>query len=70
MDPPAIIISSNYEFDYKLLSKDRWIVFEIKNKKPYGLKRVKNPLRRQERNKKKNDIKKDLGSSQEYLQQA
>ena len=39
------MISSNYKFDYKLLSKDRWSVFEIKNKKPCGLKRIKNPLR-------------------------
>ena len=70
MDPPAIILSSNYEFNYKLLSTDRWSVYEIKNKKPYGLKRVKDPLKRQERREKKNDIKKDFGSSQASLQEA
>ena len=70
MDPPAIVISSNYEFDYKLLSKDRWLVFEIKNKKPYGLKRIKDPSRRQEQNKNRVNLKKELGSSQDHLQEA
>lgn len=33
MDPPHVIISSNYLFDSdNNLSKDRWKVYEIKNK--------------------------------------
>jgi len=29
MEPPHILVSSNYVLDYKLLSEDRWQVFEI-----------------------------------------
>ena len=60
MDPPTIIISSNYEFDYESLSKDRWLVYEIRSRKPHGLKQIKNIYR----NKKIKTIKKELGSSQ------
>ena len=33
MEPPHIVVSSNYNLDYELLSEDRWDVFEIINKK-------------------------------------
>lgn len=33
MAPPHIIVSSNYMFNTELLSKDRWHVYELKNKK-------------------------------------
>lgn len=33
MEPPHIIVSSNYAFNYELLSEDRWEIFEIKDKK-------------------------------------
>ena len=33
MEPPHIVVSSNYSLDYNLLSEDRWDVFEIHNKK-------------------------------------
>jgi hypothetical protein len=33
MEPPHIIVSSNYNLDYNLLSEDRWEVYEISNKK-------------------------------------
>ena len=33
MKPPHIVISSNYKFNYQLLSADRWEIYEIKNKK-------------------------------------
>jgi len=33
MEPPHIVVSSNYNLDYNLLSEDRWDVFEIQNKK-------------------------------------
>lgn len=34
MEPPHIVVSSNYTLNYKLLSKDRWQVYEIlKNNK-------------------------------------
>lgn len=33
MNPPHIIISANYIFDQNLLSKDRWKIYSIKNKK-------------------------------------
>lgn len=44
MEPPHIIVSSNYVLDYRLLSEDRWLVFEIlpSNKlKPLDPKKVK-----------------------------
>lgn len=33
MEPPHIIVSSNYLFDTELLSKDRWNVYELKQNK-------------------------------------
>ena len=33
MEPPHIIVSSNYNLDYNLLSEDRWEVYEISDKK-------------------------------------
>jgi hypothetical protein len=36
MEPPAILISSNYSLNYSLLSKDRWRVFKINSKKQLG----------------------------------
>ena len=33
MSPPHIVISTNYELKYNLLSEDRWRIYEIKNKK-------------------------------------
>jgi hypothetical protein len=36
IDPPHIIICSNYVLDYKSLSADRWQVYEIKNNKQLG----------------------------------
>ena len=33
MNPPIVIISSNYKFSMGTLSKDRWSIYEIKNKK-------------------------------------
>lgn len=36
MNPPHIVISSNYTFNYKLLSNDRWQVYEIKADKKLG----------------------------------
>lgn len=33
IEPPHIILSSNYLFDIESLSKDRWEIFEIKNNK-------------------------------------
>ena len=32
MEPPHIIVSSNYHMKYHLLSKDRWNVFTITEK--------------------------------------
>lgn len=49
MNPPHIIISANYIFDLNLLSKDRWKIFSIKNKK---LKDVTRIIRFNERKKK------------------
>jgi len=37
MDPPHIIIMSNYIFDRNLLSKDRWKILQIKNKKLHDI---------------------------------
>merc|ERR1712156_952188 len=55
MDPPAIVISSNYEFDYTLLSKDRWAVFEIRknNLRKIKVKRKKKPPLKAKKKKKK-----------------
>jgi hypothetical protein len=36
ISPPHLIICSNYLLDYKLLSADRWQVYEIKNNKHLG----------------------------------
>lgn len=33
MEPPHIIVSSNYLFEDTGLSKDRWVIFQIENKK-------------------------------------
>nr|YP_009162719.1 hypothetical protein [Pseudo-nitzschia multiseries]AKT26120.1 hypothetical protein [Pseudo-nitzschia multiseries]UBA15519.1 hypothetical protein [Pseudo-nitzschia multiseries] len=33
MEPPHIVIMGNYELNRKLLSRDRWKVFKIKDKK-------------------------------------
>jgi hypothetical protein len=33
MEPPHILVSSNYAFNYELLSEDRWEIYEIKDKK-------------------------------------
>lgn len=33
MEPPHIVVSSNYPFNYELLSEDRWEIYEIKDKK-------------------------------------
>lgn len=33
MNPPHIIISSNYIFDQDLLSKDRWEILNLENNK-------------------------------------
>lgn len=45
IDPPIIIISSNYEFNYESFIKDRWLVYEIKSRKPHGLKQIRNIYR-------------------------
>lgn len=37
-EPPHIIVSSNYRLKYSALSKDRWLIYDIKNTK---LKKVK-----------------------------
>lgn len=37
-EPPHIIVSSNYRLKYSALSKDRWLIYNIKNRK---LKKVK-----------------------------
>lgn len=42
MGPPVILISSNYKFNYSSLSKDRWLIYEIKNRRPQGLKQIRN----------------------------
>lgn len=36
MEPPHIIISSNYLLNYQLLSKDRWQIFQLKQNKTLG----------------------------------
>ena len=33
MEPPHIIVSSNYEFKYEALSSDRWHIYRITSKK-------------------------------------
>ena len=43
MEPPHIIVSSNFLFKMSSLSKDRWEILEIKNKKLENItKKVKN----------------------------
>lgn len=38
MEPPHIFVSTNYTFNYELLSEDRWVVLEIKSDKTLGKK--------------------------------
>lgn len=42
MPPPHIIVSSNYQFNYDLLSNDRWMVYKLNNK--YKLENI--PIRK------------------------
>ena len=43
MDLPAIIIiSSNYQFDYNWLSRNRWLIYEIRDRILHSLKQIKN----------------------------
>jgi hypothetical protein len=37
MEPPHILITSNYLLDYELLSMDRWRVYEIKSDGTLGI---------------------------------
>lgn len=50
MEPPHIMITSNYLLDYELLSLDRWRVYELQNNGSLGPENeiFKNPEKRKE----------------------
>ena len=52
IEPPHIVLCSNYIFTYESLSKDRWQIFEIKDQKLGPKNKLVTKMKRQEKIKK------------------